>query len=103
MFTVTKAAAEQIRKSARESNLEGMALRVAATRKSDGSFDYGMGFDDVNEEDIQFSSEGVKLVMSPAYVELLNETTMDFVEIEPGQHSFIFINPKDPNYSPPKE
>lgn len=102
MFTVTKAAAEQIKKSARESNLEGMALRVAATRKADGSFDYGMGFDDVNEEDIQFSSAGVKLVMSPAYVELLSDTSLDFVELEPGQYNFIFINPRDPNYSPPQ-
>jgi iron-sulfur cluster assembly protein len=28
---------------------------------------------------------------------------MDFVEIESGQFNFIFLNPKDANYSPPQE
>jgi iron-sulfur cluster assembly protein len=26
---------------------------------------------------------------------------MDYVEMEPGQFHFIFLNPKDPNYQPP--
>jgi iron-sulfur cluster assembly protein len=28
---------------------------------------------------------------------------MDYVEIEPGQFRFIFLNPKDPHYTPPTE
>jgi iron-sulfur cluster assembly protein len=28
---------------------------------------------------------------------------MDFAEIEPGRHHFIFLNPKDPSYKPPTE
>ena len=62
-----------------------------------------MGFDDATDEDIRTSSEGIDIVMAPEYVPLLAETTMDFVEIEPGQSQFIFLNPKDANYSPPKE
>jgi iron-sulfur cluster assembly protein len=34
---------------------------------------------------------------------LLDEAIMDYVEIEPGQFHFIFLNPKDANYQPPTE
>ena len=103
MFTVTKAAAEAIQGSAREGGTEGMALRVAAIKKSDGSLDYAMGFDDVGDEDLEIKSEGVRIIIAPSHVELLSGATMDFVEIEAGQHRFIFLNPNDPNYSPPTE
>lgn len=82
---------------------EGMALRFAAQRKEDGSFDYLMGFDDTKDDDIQFDSEGVQVIMEPEYFSLLDETTMDFTELDDGESQFIFINPKDSNYSPPKE
>jgi iron-sulfur cluster assembly protein len=28
---------------------------------------------------------------------------LDYVELTPGDFRFIFMNPKDANYSPPKE
>jgi len=101
MFTVTKAAAEAIQKSATEGGMAGMALRIAATKKRDGSLDYAMGFDDAEEEDLEVKSEGVAIIIAPSHVEVLRGATMDFVEIEPGQHRFIFLNPNDPDYSPP--
>lgn len=82
---------------------EGMALRFAAQKKEDGSFDYLMGFDDAKDDDIQFDSEGVSIIMEPEYFSLLDETTMDFTELDDGESQFIFINPKDSNYTPPKE
>ncbi len=103
MFSVTKAAAEQIRKSAEQSNMGDLALRIAATKKPDGSLDYAMGFDEPGEEDIELKSEGVKVVVAPQYVALLNGATMDYVEIEAGAYSFIFLNPNDVNYSPPNK
>ena len=103
MFSVTKEAAEQVRKSAEQSNTGDLALRIAATKKSDGSLDYVMGFDEPGEEDIELSSEGINVVIAPQYVPLLNGATMDYVEIEAGTFSFIFLNPNDANYSPPKE
>ncbi|MCB2263737.1 MAG: iron-sulfur cluster assembly accessory protein [Candidatus Thiosymbion ectosymbiont of Robbea hypermnestra] len=101
MFKITAAAAEQILSAARQGGTEGLSLRLAAHQKPDGSIDYRMGFDDATDEDIRTSSEGVEIVMAPEYVPLLVEATMDFVEIEPGQFHFIFLNPKDANYSPP--
>jgi iron-sulfur cluster assembly protein len=103
MFKITPRAAEQIRQAANQGGTEGMALRFAARRKEDGTFDYLMGFDDIKEDDIQFDSEGVSIVMEPEHFALLDETTMDFTELDDGEREFIFMNPKDSNYSKPKE
>lgn len=100
MFKVTTAAAEQVLSAARQGGTEGLALRLAAQQKPDGSIDYRMGFDDATDEDIRMSSEGVEIVVAPEYVPLLDGATMDFVEIEPGKFHFIFLNPKDANFSP---
>jgi len=101
MFKITATAARQVLSAAEQGGTEGLSLRLAAHQKPDGSIDYRMGFDDATEEDIRIASEGIDIVMAPEYVPLLAEATMDFVEIEPGQFHFIFLNPKDANYRPP--
>ncbi len=103
MFKVTQAAATQVKLAAQQGGTDGMALRLAAQQRPDGSIDYLMGFDEAAEEDIRVTSEGVDIVMAPEYVPLLDETLMDYVELEQGEHQFIFINPKDANYSPPAD
>lgn len=103
MFKITAQAAEQIRQAAKQGGTEGMALRFAAQQKEDGSFDYLMGFDDARDEDIQFDTEGVSVIMEPEHYSLLDETIMDFAELDDGEKQFIFLNPKDSNYSEPKE
>ena len=101
MFKVTPAAAAQVSLAAQQSGAEGLALRLAAMTKDDGSFDYTMGFDEPTEDDIRFRSEGVDIVIAPEYVPLLDQATLDFVELEAGDFQFIFLNPLDPNYVPP--
>jgi len=103
MITLTAEAAKQVRQSAKEGNLEGLPLRIAATRNEDGSLHYGMGFDDVKEEDTTYTSDGVDIVVSIASKGLLDGTTVDYVELEPGKPQFIFMNPNDPDYKPPAE
>jgi iron-sulfur cluster assembly protein len=103
MFKITPRAAQQIQQAAKMGGTEGMALRFAAQKKEDGSFDYLMGFDDAKDDDIQFDSEGISVIMEPEYYSLLDETVMDFTELDDGESQFIFINPKDSNYTPPKE
>ena len=102
MFKVTSTAAQQVREAARQGGTEGMALRLAAQQRPDGTFEYQMGFDEATDDDICFSSEGVEVCIAPEYVPLLDVTVMDYVEIEPGEHRFIFLNPKDPSYVPPE-
>lgn len=100
MFKVTQAAAEQVKNAAQQGGTEGMALRLAAQKKPDGSFDYRMGFDEISEDDIRFSSEGVDIVMAPEFVPLLDNTTLDFARLDEGEAQFIFINPEDANFKP---
>lgn len=100
MITLTVEAAKQIRLSAKESNLQGLPLRLAGTRNEDASIHYGMGFDDVKEEDTSYTSEDIDLIVSLASKDLLDGMTVDFVELEPGKPQFIFMNPNDKNYAP---
>lgn len=103
MIKVTPEAARQIQLSAQQGNTENLSLRIAATKNSDGSFHYGMGFDENKDDDISINSEGISVIISPDSAELLKDTTLDFVELEPGKNQFIFMNPNDPSYVPPTD
>lgn len=104
MITVSKTAAEQIIESAKQGQMEGMPLRLAAAKQEDGSLQYNMGFADRQmDDDVSFDSEGVKIVVSAANYDLLKNTELDFVQLDNGEMNFIFKNPNDPNYQPPEE
>jgi len=103
---ITKNAAEHIKKSAIESELEKLPLRIAATHNKDKSIHYALGFDDVgnsSDDDLKFKSNGINIIVSKSSFELLDGTTLDYVELEPKQFNFVFLNPNDPHYSPPTE
>ena len=103
MITITPAAAEQIRASAEQGGMQGLAMRIAAKRNPDGSIHYGMGFDDNElEGDIHVNSEGIDVVISETSQILLDGMTLDYVEIEPDAFQFIFMNPNDVNFVPPE-
>ena len=102
MVTVTPQAAAQIARSAGQSGAGGTCLRLAARLDAKGVIEYGMGFDDKTEGDTQFESAGVKVLVSPGSVELLTGATLDYVELNPGEWRFIFINPNDPSHKAPR-
>ena len=97
MITVTPQAAAQILKSA-----DGPSLRLAARLDEKGVVEYGMGFDDKAAEDVEVASNGVTILVSPGSVELLTGATLDYVELNPGEWRFIFVNPNDPSHKAPK-
>jgi len=103
MITLTPAAVEQVKLSAEQSNAAGLALRLAARKNPDGTMEYGMGFDEPKDDDLLFKFGEIEVVMGGEYGPLLNGATVDYVEIEPGQFHFIFLNPNDANYQPPGE
>ena len=103
MITVTPSAARQIRIAATQSESDEMGLRIAARRDADGSLHYVMGFDDARNDDRVVSSEGIAMVVSPQHAELLDGMTIDYVEFEPGDFRFIFVNPNDTPLGPPPE
>lgn len=95
MITVTNQAAEQILQAAVQSGAEGLPLRIAARRAEDGSIQYGMGFDEEKDDDLQIITSGITVLVSPGFRDLLDGATLDFVELNPGDPRFIFINPND--------
>ena len=78
------------------------AYQYVAKKLPDGSLDYGMGFDEARDEDLSYNCEGIEVVFQPEYGPLLSGAVLDYVEMEPGQYQFIFMNPNDPNYKPPE-
>jgi len=66
-------------------------LRVAVKHdEKDGELVYGMGFDEEREDDLIVDSVGVAILISPLSQPLLENTTLDFTEVEPGEFQFIF-------------
>ncbi|MEN8169713.1 MAG: iron-sulfur cluster assembly accessory protein [Pseudomonadota bacterium] len=99
MITLTPEAIKQVLVSAEQNGVSEAVLRLAAKQNPDGSLQYGMGFDEAKDDDMAFNFQDVTVVFNGEYGPLLNGATIDFVEMEPGQHNFIFINPNDTNCS----
>jgi len=103
MITITPDAARQIRIAATQSDCDELGLRICARRDTENSLHYVMGFDDARNDDLVVTSEGIALVVSPRDTELLDGMTVDYVEYEPGDFRFIFINPNDTVAVPPAD
>lgn len=95
MISITPGAARQIKVASQQSGAEGLGLRIAAKCLADGSIQYGMGFDDQRDDDQQITSEGVLILVAPMSEAILKDTVMDFVELNPGEFQFVFINPNE--------
>jgi iron-sulfur cluster assembly protein len=102
MIVVTPQAAEQIARSAAQAGAGAAGLRLAARLDDKGVIEYGMGFDDTAEGDTKVAAHGVTLLVSPGSIELLTGATLDYVEINPGEWRFIFMNPNDPSHKAPR-
>jgi len=100
---ITETAARQVLESATQGGMAGIPLRIAAKRNADGSIAYAMGFDEAKANDSRVEMHGVEVVVAPTSTELVQGMTIDYVEMEPGQSSFIFMNPNDPHYIPPAD
>jgi iron-sulfur cluster assembly protein len=101
MITVTPQAAEQIAKSAQQAGAGNACLRLAARLGDKGVLEYGMGFDDQADGDTQVVANDITILVASGSVELLTGATLDYVEINPGEWRFIFINPNDPSHKAP--
>ena len=92
MFTLTSAAAQQIRETAEDSGAQDLALRIAARLGADGAIECGMGFDEPTDEDLKLDIAGVAIVIAEEHQALLDTTLLDYVELEPGEFHFIFAD-----------
>ncbi len=104
MISLTATALEQIKLSSTEGDMESLPLRIAIKEQDDGSFHYAMGFDEQRLPGDNFLNfDGVNLVVSTGSKDFAEGMTIDFVELEPGKSEFIFLNPNDPSYIPPRK
>ena len=94
MFRLTSNAAEQILRTA-EVQGDEPTLRIAAKIDEDGEVVYGVGFDEQREHDLVLDCEGVTVLISPRSQQLLAATTLDFVELRPGEFQFVFQRSED--------
>ena len=102
MISLTTPAIEQMRRSAADSGMQDLPLRVAIQQQEDGSFHYAMGFDEQRlPGDEFFNFDGIDVVVATSSRKLAEGLTIDYVELEPGKFEFIFMNPNDPTYVPP--
>ena len=97
MFILTPAAAQPIRQAAQASGAAELALRVAAKKDAAGEMHYGMDFDDPKEEHMKLDLEGVAVVIGGESQELLFDTVLDFVDLNPGESNFIFVPTSQPS------
>ena len=103
LFMVSRAAAEEIRRSMDLGDADGMGLRIAASRSPDGGIHYRMGFDERAPGDLLVQMRGVELLISSDHRVLLEGAAMDYVDLGEGQMDFIFQKPNDPHYQPPAD
>ena len=103
MITISESALKQIQEAAKQDDMKGLALRLAVRQDDAGAYEYGIGFDEIRDEDLKFENDGITVVVAPAYKEVLEGLTIDYVEIEPDKFHFIFVNPNDPNHVAPGE
>jgi len=47
------------------------------------------------------ATNGITLLVAAGSIELLTGATLDYVELNPGEQRFIFINPNDPSHKSP--
>jgi iron-sulfur cluster assembly protein len=91
MITLSASAVRQILAATQASDAQEQALRVAARRMPDGSLEYGLGFDEPREGDLTLEQDGVRLLVGAPSQPLLDGTTIDFAEYEPGAWGFLFV------------
>ena len=81
--------------------MHGQALRVAAKRASDGSVQYAMGFDEIQEIDTSSHQHGIEILVAPTSIDLLSGAVLDYAQIDDEEEmQFIFLNPNDTGFTP---
>ena len=92
MIILTPRAANQVRAMQRDAGDPLKPLRIFVESGGCSGLQYGMSFDAVKTDDVQFESEGVAVVIDPASLAYLNGSQVDF---DDGLHGkgFAIKNP----------
>ena len=92
MLSVTRNAAEQIKKVQSNMNEEEKYLRISVVNGGCNGNQYEMDFDTDSEDDTKINSNGVTILVNKHSVPLLSGLNLDYVEDLKGS-TFVFNNP----------
>ena len=93
MISITESAAEKINKAVSEQDMNGKHLRVGVFPGGcGGGYQYALGFDEVGEDDSEFESQGLKLIINNGDVDKIKGTEIDYVVSDMGE-GFRVNNP----------
>ena len=93
MISITESAAEKINKAVSEQDMNGKHLRVGVFPGGcGGGYQYALGFDELGEDDSEFESQGLKLIINNGDVDKIKGTEIDYVVSEMGE-GFRVNNP----------
>ena len=93
MISITESAAEKINKAVIEQEMNGKHLRVGVFPGGcGGGYQYALGFDELGEDDSEFESQGLKLIINNGDVDKIKGTEIDYVVSDMGE-GFRVNNP----------
>jgi iron-sulfur cluster assembly protein len=91
-ISLTKSAAERVQ-SYLEARGEGVGLRLGVTKTGCSGYSYVINYaDGVEDTDVVFEDKGVKVVVDPEALALIDGTEVDFVKNGLNE-AFSFKNP----------
>lgn len=93
MVTVTAKAADKLKEIMESENRTGQALRIMVKAGGCSGYSYAMGFDtEQHEEDIVYEQHGIRMMVDPFSMRLLEGTQVDWVDTLMGG-GFAINNP----------
>jgi len=91
-ISLTESAARRVR-SFLDSRGKGVGLRLGVTRTGCSGFSYVINYaDDIGDTDVVFTDKGIKVVVDPEALPLIDGTEVDFVKNGLNE-AFSFRNP----------
>jgi iron-sulfur cluster assembly protein len=91
-ISLTEAAADRVSKYL-EARGNGVGLRLGVTKTGCSGYSYVINYaEDIGNDDVVFEDRGVKIVVDPEALELIDGTQVDFVKSGLNE-AFSFKNP----------
>lgn len=94
MVTLTESAVKEIQRLSQEMATEGQGLRLFVEGSCCGT-SYGMGFDNVKEDDHVLDQHGLKVLVAPHAAEALKGVVIDCIQTPEGP-AFEILSQNDP-------
>ena len=96
MVDITDLAAEELKNLLEQENKQDHALRIFMAGMGCSGIRYGMSLDDTKkEEDVELTSNGVRILIASSIQESLDGAEIDFIDTEAGK-GFVVRDPNAP-------